>query len=125
MAKILVVDDEHALRDMMTMRLKANGYDVVTAIDGEDGLNKARAERPDLILLDIMMPAMDGLMVLSRLKSDLELSFIPVIMLTAKSDTEAIMESQSAGAADYILKPFDGDELMKLVKKTLELNPPV
>ena len=125
MAKILVVDDEHALRDMMTMRLKANGYDVVTAIDGEDGLNKARAERPDLILLDIMMPAMDGLMVLSRLKSDLELSFVPVIMLTAKSDTEAIMESQSAGAADYILKPFDGDELMKLVKKTLELNPPV
>lgn len=125
MAKILIVDDEKQLREMLTMRLEASGYEVITAADGEEGLKKTNKENPDLILLDIMMPGMDGLVVLSRLKNNLETSFIPVIMLTAKGDTSAVMELQTAGATDYVIKPFEAENLLDLIKKTLQSNPKI
>ena len=121
--KILVVDDEAELVEMLRMRLEANGYEVVTAYDGEDGLAQAEKEKPDLILLDIMMPKMDGLVVLSRLKSNLETNFIPVIMLTAKGDTSAIMEAQRSFATDYAIKPFEPKHLLSLIEKYFRTNP--
>jgi DNA-binding response OmpR family regulator len=125
MPKILIVDDEPELREMLTMRLEANGYEVITAADGEEGLEQTKKEKPDLILLDIMMPGMDGLIVLSRLRNNLETSFIPVIMLTAKGDTSAIMESQRAGATDYVIKPFEPSQLLALIKRYLLSNPKI
>lgn len=121
--KILIVDDEPELVEMLRMRLEANGYEVVSAYDGEEGLAQAEKEKPDLILLDIMMPKMDGLVVLARLKNNLETNFIPVIMLTAKGDTSAILEAQRSFATDYVIKPFEPKQLLSLIEKYFKTNP--
>lgn len=117
--KILVVDDEPELVAMVKMRLEANQYQVVTATDGAEGLAKALEELPDLILLDIAMPKMDGLQVLRQLKHDRRTRRIPVIMLTASGGSSAIMDSQELQAADYFIKPFDSQELLALIQRYL------
>jgi adenylate cyclase len=121
--KILIVDDEPELVEMLKIRLEASGYDVISASDGEEGLKRAEKEKPDLILLDIMMPGMDGLVVLARLRNNLETNFIPVIMLTAKGDTSAILEAQREFATDYVIKPFEPQHLLSLIQKCLRYNP--
>ena len=118
-AKILVVDDEPQLVELLKMRLEVMGYSVLTAYDGQEGLAKATQEHPDLILLDIMMPKMDGCETLSRLKQQPETRAIPVIMLTAKGDTHSITRLQALRATDYFIKPFDATELLAFIRKYL------
>ena len=119
--KILVVDDEFNIRKLIGSRLIANGYEAVFASDGLEALQKVQSENPDLILLDIMMPKMDGIEVGRRLKADDKTKYIPVIMLTAKWERNAIVETMAkTGAADYIVKPFQPDALLESIKKVLD-----
>ena len=114
--KILVVDDELHLAEMMTSRLRANRYEVISALTGEEGLRKAMHEKPDLILLDVLMPDFDGYHVLCRLKEEPETRDIPVIMLTVKHWSEDIKRAIEKGAVDYIVKPFDPRSLLEKIK---------
>jgi len=113
--KILVVDDETELVEMLKMRLEANNYTVITAPDGKVGLEQAIKEKPNLIILDIMMPEIDGFEVLDQLKKNEITRSTPVLMLTAKDDTNAILESQELKATDHLIKPFDPEELLRLI----------
>jgi len=115
--KVLVVDDEEQLATLIKMRLEANGFAVVTASDGSQGLEMAVLEQPNLILLDVMMPKMDGHEVLRRLKYSEQTRHIPVAMLTARGDTSSILKAQEMGAKDYLIKPFESDELVEFVKQ--------
>ncbi|RKX99701.1 hypothetical protein DRP77_12825 [Candidatus Poribacteria bacterium] len=119
MSKILVVDDEEDILDLVEMSLTADGFEVITARDGPEALRKVREEEPDLILLDISMPGMDGYEVMERLKGDKRTSSIPIIMLTAASQKEDKVRSFSAGADDYVVKPFDTDELTARIRAVL------
>ncbi|SFK78269.1 response regulator [Methylocapsa palsarum] len=120
--RILAVDDVPENLEIVSMRLSAHGYEVVTAADGEEGLEKARALKPDLILLDIMMPKLDGIAVLKELKGDKSLDFIPVILLTAKSDRTDIVAGLDAGGDDYLTKPFDQGALVARVRSMLRIK---
>lgn len=104
MAKILLADDDQALRQLYSLELTNQQYSIVEAVDGDDCLEKAKAEKPDLILLDIMMPKTDGIAALSKLKADEELKAIPVVMLTNFGQENLVQQAFSLGAADYLLK---------------------
>jgi adenylate cyclase len=116
---ILAVDDTPENLEILLMRLEANGYEVATAADGEEGLEKARSLKPDLILLDIMMPKLDGISVVRMLKDDPSLRSIPVILVTAKADTRDVVEGLNAGGDDYLTKPFDHRALVARVRSML------
>jgi len=116
---ILVIDDEAGFVDVVKMRLEANDFKIISAYDGETGLEKARRELPDLILLDLVMPKLNGFDVLVKLKHDPHTANIPVIILTAKSETEHIMEAENLGATDYIIKPASMQVLLDLISKHL------
>ncbi len=120
--KILLIDDDPGLIDLVAMRLEANEFKVLAAFSGQDGLSMAESEEPDMILLDITMPGMDGLEVLRKLKYNSKTSHIPVVMLTSKTESQAIFRSQELRAVDYIIKPFDSQELLALVKRTTAEN---
>ena len=115
--RILLVDDEPDFVEMIQMRLEANGYEVLTAYDGTEGMKTAEAEKPDLILLDVMMPGLDGLQVLRRLRRSEAVGDTPVIMLTARGESKAIMQAQKYGTTDYLIKPCESKDLLALVKK--------
>ena len=117
--KVLLIDDERDLVDLVKMRLEANQYDVLTAFDGVEGVAMAQTNQPNLILLDVMMPKMDGMEALRQLKHNEKTRPIPVIMLTAKSDTPSIFRAQELGAKDYFTKPFEADELLAFIKRYL------
>jgi DNA-binding response OmpR family regulator len=121
--KILVVEDEDPIRTILEYNLKMDGFDVYTASNGSAGLEIAREIIPDLILLDWMMPEMDGLTVLSQLKLDERTSNIPVFMLTAKGMMNEVGRALYEGADDYITKPFDPKELGQTLKKKLKTIP--
>lgn len=104
MKKILLVDDDTSLRQLYKLELERRGYSVIEAGDGEEGLDKAAHEKPDLILLDIMMPKLDGVAMLGRLKVDVITANLPVVMLTNFGQENLVKQSFSLGAADYILK---------------------
>jgi two-component system alkaline phosphatase synthesis response regulator PhoP len=116
MTKILVIDDEPAIINLVSAYLKPEGYEVYTAADGNAGLKAARAFQPDLILLDLMLPGMDGIELLSRLRRE---SDVYVIMLTARSDETDKIVGLSIGADDYVTKPFSPRELVARVKAAL------
>lgn len=118
-ARILAVDDTPENLEILRVRLEANGYEVVLAADGEEGLEKARELRPDLILLDIMMPKLDGIQVVKILKNDAELRSIPVILVTAKADTRDVVAGLDAGGDDYLTKPFEHSALLARVRSML------
>jgi class 3 adenylate cyclase/AmiR/NasT family two-component response regulator len=120
--RILAVDDVPENLDIVRMRLQAHGYEVVTAVDGEDALEKTRTHEPDLVLLDIMMPKLDGISALKILKQDAALRFIPVILLTAKSDTADVVAGLEAGGDDYLTKPFDQAALIARVRSMLRIK---
>lgn len=120
--KILLVDDEIQLADMVKMRLEANNYDVITASGGIEGLEKAEKDNPDLILLDILMPDMDGYQTLEKLKENSETESIPVIMLTAEGQADDLTRSVSLGAIDYVVKPFSPVTLLEKIKTALQLT---
>jgi two-component system alkaline phosphatase synthesis response regulator PhoP len=119
MAKILVVDDENLMVRMVQIRLEASGYEVITACDGEEGLKKAKKENPDLIILDIMMPKMDGHEVCRLLKADERYERIPIIILSAKTQKSDIDKSLKAGAEAHVTKPFEPKVLLAKIKEVL------
>ena len=120
--KILVVDDEPNIVKIVANRLKANGYEVVTAYNGLEGLEKAGQESPDLILLDVIMPDMDGYQVLSRLKDDPRTKPIPVIMVTARGQLDDVNMATELGAVDYVVKPFNPVLFLQKIHKALEVK---
>ena len=117
--KILVVDDEENILKVLDSRLRSAGYDVITAKDGKKAIECAVKEKPDLIIMDIMLPEMDGFEATKVLKSSLETAVIPVMMLTAKRDEESELKSVDIGADDYVVKPFDGVRLLARIKMLL------
>ncbi|HEY7453764.1 MAG TPA: response regulator [Thermoleophilaceae bacterium] len=121
-ARILVADDTPANVRMLEMRLHHHGYEVVVARDGEEALALARETRPDLILLDIMMPKVDGIEVCRRLKADPSLPFMPIIMVTAMTDTKDVVAGFEAGGDDYLTKPVDQQALVARVRSMLRIK---
>lgn len=117
--KILLVDDEEDIVKMNMLRLVESNYDVISANDGMEGAEKAEKEIPDLILLDVMMPRMDGLRALAKLKGNPKTSHIPVIMLSGTGDKKILNKAMVNGAVDFIDKPFNGDMLMEVIKKNM------
>lgn len=116
---ILIVDDNIDTVELLRKRLKAEGYNTEEAYDGEEALKKVYEVYPDLIILDVMMPKMDGYEVCQRLKTDDRTKFIPIIMLTAKSDVESKVKGLDIGADDYVPKPFDYRELSARVRSLI------
>ena len=116
MTKILVIDDEPSIINLVSAYLKPEGYEVYTAADGNAGLKAARAFKPDLIILDLMLPGIDGIELLSRLRRE---SDVYVIMLTARTDETDKIVGLSVGADDYVTKPFSPRELVARVKAAL------
>ena len=119
--RILVCDDEKLIRDMLQKALTARGYEVVTAADGQEAVDKVRSEVPQLVLLDLMMPRMDGFEVLRHLRAAPEHLGLQVIVLTARASQEVLQEALEAGADDYISKPFHLGELMSRVEAHLRI----
>lgn len=113
--KILVVDDEPQVVDTIRARLEANGYEVVTGYDGMEALNMARKKNPDLVILDLMLPKLDGYQVCRMLKFDKKMSKIPIIMLTGLGEKEDREWGQKVKADAYITKPFNVEELLKKI----------
>ena len=121
MTKILVIDDEPSITNLVQAYLKPEGYEVFTAADGNSGLKAARAFKPDLIILDVMLPGMDGLELLSKLRRESE---VYVIMLTARTEETDKIVGLSIGADDYVTKPFSPRELVLRVKALLRRGRP-
>ena len=115
--KILVCDDERHIVRLIQVNLERAGYTVVTAYDGKDGLEKVKSEKPDMLVLDVMMPYMDGFEVLKTLRRDPATDTLPVIMLTAKAQDKDVFEGYHYGADMYLTKPFNPNELLSFVKR--------
>jgi len=120
--KILIVDGEQDIVVIIGKLLDRNGYKVMTATDGMEGIAKVEAEPPDLILLDNLMPNMDGLAVLAKLRSSPKTADIPVIMLSAATDEDYIVAAQESGVSDYVIKPFEYEVLLKKIARVLDGN---
>jgi len=118
--KILVIDDETDLTEMLVLRLEANGYQVISACNGQEGLDKARTEKPDLIILDLMLPKIEGYKVCRMLKFDEKYRHIPVILFTARAQELDIKLGKEVGADAYIVKPFEPDILLGKVAELLK-----
>lgn len=116
---ILVVDDEQDLLDLIEYNLKKEGFDVLKAEDGKEGIKMAREHMPDLVLLDIMMPKMDGLEAVEVIRNDEELKRIPIIFLTARGDEKTEVEGLNKGGDDYITKPISTTKLISRIKAVL------
>jgi adenylate cyclase len=121
-ARLLIADDQPMNVDILQTRLAVHGYEIFTATDGEEALSAARTHQPDLILLDIMMPKMDGIEVCRLLKGDAALPFMPIIMVTAKVDSKDIVAGLEAGADEYLTKPVDQAALVARVKSMLRIK---
>lgn len=120
MAKtILTVDDSGSLRQMVAFSLKAAGYDVVQAVDGQDGLNKAKEKTVDLVLTDQNMPIMDGLTLITNLRNLASYQKVPILMLTTESSDEMKAKGKAAGANGWLVKPFDPKRLIEVVQKVI------
>ena len=118
--KILVIDDEEPTVQLIAMLLERRGFEVIKAYRAEEGLRKAYRHQPELVLLDIMMPDMDGWDVCKRLR---EMSDVPIIFLTARSDVKDVVKGLEMGADDYVVKPYDNDELVARVRAHLRRSP--
>jgi len=119
--KILIIEDESGIRRLMQSVLEPT-YAVHVAKDGMEGLQQARWVKPDLILLDLRMPGMDGLSVLAKLKANQETNAIPVVIVSARGETDALIEGQRAGAVDHLIKPFEVEDLRRLVQRQLSVR---
>ena len=120
--RILIADDNPSNLDILHTRLAVHGYELVTATDGEEALRIARETTPDLVLLDVMMPKMDGLEVCRLLKADASLPFMPIIMITAKTDSKDIVAGLEAGGDEYLTKPVDQAALVARIKSMLRIK---
>ena len=117
--KILVVDDTEWNRDLLVQLLE-DDYDIVQAVDGEQAVNKAAQERPDLILMDLGMPVMDGWEATRRIKANSELKHVPIIAVTSHAMVGDEIQAREAGCDDYVAKPIDESELLRKIKRLLE-----
>jgi len=113
--KILIIEDEAELVKLIELRLKASNFEVISALDGEEGLKKAQSENPDLILLDIVMPKIDGYMVCRHLKDDPKTQRIPIIIITASGGKNLQQRSRDAGADGLVIKPFEAEDLLSKI----------
>jgi two-component system chemotaxis response regulator CheY len=120
MKKILAVDDSASVRQMVAFTLKNAGYEVVDAVDGQDGLTKAGKDKFDMIITDLNMPNLDGIQMITALRKLPECSFIPILMLTTESQAEKKDEGRKAGATGWIVKPFNADQLISVIKKLVK-----
>ncbi len=109
---VLVIDDDPVILELLRVNFEIEGFDVICAADGEEGLKRARTDRPDAVISDIMMPRRDGLQLLADLKSDPLTQDLPVILLSAKAQKSEVQQGLELGADDYITKPFDPLELI-------------
>jgi two-component system, OmpR family, alkaline phosphatase synthesis response regulator PhoP len=121
--KILIVDDEREMVEMMMMRLRASRYEVMAAYDGEEGLQRARTEKPDLIILDVMLPKIEGDRLCAMLRKEPQFAHTPVILLSAKQETVDEDWHKACGADAYMLKPFEPHDLLEKIKALLK-DPP-
>jgi len=119
---VLIVDDEQDIVETLRFMLEAEGINCLTANDGEEALNKAKTEMPDLIILDVMLPKINGYKVSRLLKFDRKYKDIPILMVTARSQDEDKVIGQDTGADEYITKPFDLNNVIDLVKKYLNMQ---
>ena len=122
-AKILLADDDRDILESMQLRLRANGYDVITASDGVEATRLAKTERPDLVLLDINMPGGSGHVVAERIKNDPQTISTPIIFLTACTTVADFQTAQEFGVEKYITKPFSAEELLLAMEELLERRP--
>ena len=120
--KILIVDDEIELTEMLAMRLRASGYEVVAIPDGEGALQKMRAEKPDLVILDIMLPNIDGYEICEAIKKDSVFKKTPVILLTAKDPGHEMDKIREAGADSCMVKPFEPKDLLEKIRELIKKN---
>ncbi|MBI4707096.1 MAG: response regulator [Candidatus Omnitrophica bacterium] len=118
--KILLVDDEPAFVDMLKLRLESNNYDVVVAYDGQEGLKKIELENPDLVILDVLMPKLNGYDCCNIIKNNPEFKDIPVIFLTVKAGDEDNALVRKVGADNFIVKPFDPHKLLSRIKDLIK-----
>ena len=109
---VLVIDDDPVILELLRVNFEIEGFDVICASDGEEGLRRAQADHPDIVISDIMMPRRDGLQLLSDLKSDPDTEDLPVILLSAKAQKAEVQQGLDLGADDYITKPFDPIQLI-------------
>lgn len=120
--KILAIDDEDELTQMVKSRLEASHYEVITASDGVEGMVKARDEKPDLIILDVVMPNLDGYTFIRELKQDREIKSIPIIVLTSRDHLQDLLALEGIDHDHYLLKPFEGEVLLEKISKILNGN---
>jgi diguanylate cyclase (GGDEF)-like protein len=118
-ARVLIADDDEDIRTYLEVTLALNGYDVIEAADGVEALERARRGEPDIVLLDVMMPKMDGLEVLRRLREDARTAHLPIVLLTARGQASDTVEGLDAGADGYLTKPFDAEVLLAHVRAAL------
>lgn len=116
---ILAVDDSASIRQMVSFTLKSSGYDVVEAVDGVDGLEKAKAKAVNLVLSDQNMPRMDGLTLIKALRALPQYKTVPILMLTTESSDAMKQQGRAAGATGWLVKPFDPQKLVEVVKKVI------
>ncbi len=117
--KILIADDESDFLQLLSTRLKANGYDVITAVDGQEALAKVKEDHPDLIILDLMMPKLDGYKACRLLKFDVRYKKIPIVIFSARAQEEDIQLAKECGADAYVIKPFDPPVFLEKLKELL------
>lgn len=116
---ILTVDDSASIRQMVSFTLKQAGYNVVEAIDGQDGVNKAKETQADLVITDLNMPNMTGMELIRALRTEASYKFTPILMLTTESDDSKKIEGKQAGATGWIVKPFNPEQLLKVIERVL------
>ena len=118
--KILVVDDEPGIVEIVRVNLEREGYDICEALDGQEGWDQVRSEKPDLVILDVMMPRMNGLELLERIEADPHICGVPVILLTVRARDMDVIQGLEKGAVEYLTKPFDPLNLVRVVRRILE-----
>ena len=123
LARVLVVDDDDVIRQLITVNLELEGFEVDTAVDGQDCLDKVAEVRPDVITLDIMMPRLDGWAAASRLRADPTTAGIKVVLLSARAQEADLARGSRIGVDAYLTKPFDPDELIEVVRRLAGLPP--
>ncbi|MGI9017435.1 MAG: response regulator transcription factor [Euzebya sp.] len=115
----MAVDDDHVIRGLLEVNLEMEGHQVITAVDGQDALDKVKIEQPDLILLDVMMPNVNGWQVAETLKRDPETRHIPIVFLSARAMEADVRKGTDLGVQAYVTKPFDPIDLMELVNRLI------
>ena len=122
--RILVVDDEPDILQLTKLRLEASGFEVMTAATGPEGLEKARGEKPDLMVLDLMLPGLNGYEICTMLKQDTRYQEMPIVLFTAKAQEKDEKLGMACGANAYVRKPFKGEELLQKIQALLAARPP-